>query len=220
MITSDSVQDYLKAIYVLDSYGHDATTSGIATRLGVAAPSVSAMVKKLVADGLVSHSPYREVHLTEAGEEAALQVVRRHRLVETYLHHALGLSWDEVHDEAEVLEHSVSDRVVDAMDDALGHPCRDPHGDPIPPRHGRHTEVRDDPLSSVSAGSRVRVERVSDHNPGVLRHLARIGLVPGTEVRILSRDATAGSLRVQAGPDRHVLGAEVVAAIFVSVLGG
>jgi DtxR family Mn-dependent transcriptional regulator len=217
-VPTTSVQDYLKAVYVLQSYGREVTTSRIAARLGVAAPSVSAMVKKLVAEGLARHTPYREVRLTERGEVAALAVVRRHRLVETYLHQALGLSWDEVHDEAEVLEHSVSERVVDAMDRALGHPTRDPHGDPIPPRRGRHKEVRDEPLTAVAPGRRVRVERVSDQDPAVLRHLARLRVVPGTEVTVQDRDPFGGPLWVRAGARRLPLGDDLVSAIFVSVL--
>ena len=218
-MANDSVQDYLKAVYVLQSYGEDVTTSRIAARLGVAAPSVSAMVKKLVADGLARHTPYREVRLTEEGEAAALAVVRRHRLVETYLHDALGLPWDEVHDEAEVLEHSVSERVVDAMDRVLGHPSRDPHGDPIPPKRGRHQEIRDEPLGAVAPGSSVRVERVSDQDPAVLRHLARLRVVPGAEVTVAERDPFGGPLWVRVGNRRHALGDDLVTAIFVSVLG-
>jgi DtxR family Mn-dependent transcriptional regulator len=216
---TESVQDYLKAIYVLQSYGHEVTTSRIAARLGVAAPSVSAMVKRLTADGLVGHDPYRPVHLTDAGEQAALAVVRRHRLVETYLHDALGLPWDEVHDEAEVLEHSVSERVVDAMDRALGHPARDPHGDPIPPKQGRHQEVRDEPLDTVPPGRRARIERVSDHDPAVLRHLATIGLVPGAAIDVMERGPRDGPLWVRSATGRrHALEDELVSAIFVSVL--
>jgi DtxR family transcriptional regulator, Mn-dependent transcriptional regulator len=217
-MANDSVQDYLKAVYVLQSYGQEVTTSRIATRLGVAAPSVSAMVKKLVADGLARHAPYREVQLTEEGEAAALAVVRRHRLVETYLHDALGLPWDEVHDEAEVLEHSVSERVVDAMERVLGHPSRDPHGDPIPPKRGRHQEIRDEPLAGVAAGSRVRVERVSDQDPAVLRHLARLRVTPGAEVTVGEHDPFGGPLWLRVGNRRHALGDDLVAAIFVSVL--
>lgn len=217
-MSTDSVQDYLKAIYVLQSYGREVTTSGIAARLGVAPPSVSAMVKRLAAEGLVGHHPYREVRLTDAGEKAALGVVRRHRLVETYLHEALGLPWDEVHDEAEVLEHAVSERVVDAMDAALGHPARDPHGDPIPPRRGRHREICDAALASVAPGARVRVERVSDHDPAVLRHLAAINVVPGAEMVVEGRDPFGGPVWVVAGNDRRALGQELVESIFVSVL--
>ena len=217
-MANESAQDYLKAVYVLQSHGQEVTTSRIAARLGVAAPSVSAMVKKLVADGLARHAPYREVRLTEAGEAAALAVVRRHRLVETYLHDALGLPWDEVHDEAEVLEHSVSERVVDAMDRALGHPSRDPHGDPIPPKRGHHREIRDEPLGKVASGSRVRVERVSDQEPAVLRHLARLRVVPGADVTVGEHDPFGGPLWVRVGNRRHALGDDLVAAIFVSVL--
>ncbi|HWC11766.1 MAG TPA: metal-dependent transcriptional regulator [Acidimicrobiales bacterium] len=217
-MATESVQDYLKAVYVLQSYGQEVTTSRIAARLGVAAPSVSAMVKKLVADGLARHAPYREVRLTEEGEAAALAVVRRHRLVESYLHDALGLRWDEIHDEAEILEHSVSERVVDAMDRALGHPSRDPHGDPIPPKRGRHREVPDEPLAGVPIGARVRVERVSDQDAAVLRHLARLRVVPGAEVTVADHDPFGGPLWVRVGSRRPALGAELVSAIFVSVL--
>lgn len=216
---TDSVQDYLKAIYVLQSAGDDVTTSKIAARLHVAAPSVSSMVKKLVTEGLARHTPYREVRLTPEGESAALQVVRRHRLVETFLHQALGLPWDEVHAEAEVLEHCISSRVEDHMDRVLGHPTRDPHGDPIPPKRGRHREIRDLPLAKVTAGSRVRVERVSDGDPAILRHLAVLKVIPGTEMVVQELSPFGGPLWIRAGSRRHALGAEVVDAIFVSVLG-
>jgi DtxR family Mn-dependent transcriptional regulator len=177
------------------------------------------MVKKLVTEGLVRHAPYREVRLSPEGESAALEVVRRHRLVETFLHQALGLPWDEVHAEAEVLEHSISPRVEECMDRVLGHPTRDPHGDPIPPKRGRHREIRDLALARVPVGSRVRVERVSDHDPAILRHLAVLKVVPGTEMVVQERSPFGGPLWVRAGSRRHPLGAEVVEAIFVSVLG-
>ncbi len=218
-MATDSVQDYLKAIYVLQSAGEGVTTTTkIAARLEVAPPSVSAMVKRLVGAGLARHAPYRGVRLSEEGEAAALEVVRRHRLVETYLHQALGLPWDQVHDEAEVLEHCVSQRVEDSMDRALGHPTRDPHGDPIPPKRGRHQEIRDRALATVPAGTRVRVERVSDHDPDILRHLARLKLTPGAQMVVQELSPFGGPLWVRAGKCRHALGAEVVEAMYVSVV--
>ncbi|HEX8770246.1 MAG TPA: metal-dependent transcriptional regulator [Acidimicrobiales bacterium] len=217
MTATDSVENYLKTIYVLEARSQ-VTTTLIAGHLHVASPSVSAMVKKLVAEGLVRHAPYQEVRLTRQGQAAARRVVRRHRLIETYLHEALGIPWDEVHDEAEVLEHCVSDRVEDAMDSALGHPSRDPHGDPIPPKKGRHDEVADEPLASIQPGTTVRLERVSDRDPAVLRHLAGLAVLPGIELVVEARDPFGGPTWVRAGGQRHPLGSELVGAMFVSVV--
>jgi DtxR family Mn-dependent transcriptional regulator len=214
---TNSAQDYLKVIYVLQAERDTVTTSDIASRLDVAAASVTSMMKKLANEGLIDHAPYHGVRLTARGEAAALQVVRRHRLIETYLHDALGLPWDQVHEEAEVLEHSVSQRVEDRMAEALGHPTRDPHGDPIPPKRGAHREICDEPLRGVPAGTRARVERVSDRDPAVLRHLGRLGLVPGVDIAVEEHAPFGGPLWVRVGRRRHPLGRDLVRAIFVSV---
>jgi DtxR family Mn-dependent transcriptional regulator len=209
-------ENYLKAIFMIEeSTGEPATTSAIAERLGVAPASVSWMLRRLAADGRVDHTPYRGVRLTDPGRDAALRIVRRHRLIETFLHEHLGIPWDEVHEEAEVLEHSVSDRVEARMAEVLGHPTRDPHGDPIPPRRGRHDERPDRPLAALAEGATARVARISDADPAALRHLARIGVRPGTELAVDERAPFGGPLWVKVGNRRHPLGSELVRAISV-----
>lgn len=163
-------------------YGHTEwqpepiTPSQLAARLGLAPSSVTEMVKKLVAAGHVAHAPYGAVKLTPTGREEALRMVRRHRLVETWLVSRYRYGWDEVHDEAEVLEHALSDRLLDEIDEQLGHPSRDPHGDPIPSRDGTIERPDAVVLSSLPAGSRGRVARISDRDPNVLRELSAAGV--------------------------------------------
>ncbi len=169
-------EDYLKAIYAHTEWQDRPMTSGaLAARLGLAASSVTEMVKKLVAAGLVAHEPYGAVELTAAGRDAALAIVRRHRLVETWLVTDLGFGWDEVHDEAEVLEHAVSERLIAALDARLGHPTRDPHGDPIPSIDGAANLPPAVPLADAPAGM-CRVARISDADPDRLRRFAQAGV--------------------------------------------
>lgn len=215
-----AVQDYLKAIYLIRAGGGEPTTSAIAQRLDVAAPSVSAMVKKLAQRGLVQHAPYRAVDLTPRGETLAVEVVRHHRLLEAYLHEVLGFPWDEVHDEAEVLEHVISERLEDRIAEALGHPSHDPHGDPIPPKEGEHTEERYGTLADAPTGSRVRVERVSDRDPEVLRYLDRLGVRPRAELDVREHDPFGGPVWVGVNGQRHALGRELARTVFVSPAGG
>ncbi len=214
--STESVEDYLKTIYALQTTGIEATTSHVAERLGVSPPSVSAMVKRLWDHGLVCQGESRDVVLTGEGERQALGVVRRHRLLETYLHRELGLHWDEVHDEAERLEHVLSERVEEAIDGRLGHPTHDPHGDPIPAKDGAHSEGWTDPLDGIAAGRRVRVDRVSDREPEALRYLAELGLVPGAEVEVDRRDPFGGPVWVSVDSRAHALGPELAGSVFVS----
>lgn len=214
-LPSASVQDYLKVIYTL-SHGTPVTTSAIAGRLGIQPGSVSGMIHHLALDGLVVHEPYRGVVLTAQGEEIALQVLRRHRLVESFLRDVLDMPWHEIHAEAELLEHAVSDRLEQAIADFLGHPTHDPHGDPIPPRHGPHQEWTHASLAAVDAGARVQVERVSDREPEALRFLARLGIVPGTVLAVEGRDPFGGPLWVRTATGRHPLGPQLSALIWVS----
>lgn len=178
-------------------YGHTEwqpepiTPSQLAARLGLAPSTVTEMVKKLVTAGHVAHTPYGAVRLTDRGRAEALRMVRRHRLVETWLVSQYGYGWDEVHDEAEILEHALSDRLLDAIDVQLGHPDRDPHGDPIPSADGTVRQPDAVQLSTLPAGDRGRVVRISDRDPGVLRELAGRGVGLGTEV---TRDELAASL--------------------------
>jgi DtxR family Mn-dependent transcriptional regulator len=214
-----SAQNYLKAIYVLEAERDPVSTNDLADRLGVAAPSVTAMMKRLAGEGLVAHLPYRGVRLTPIGHLAALRVVRRHRLVESFLHDVLRVPWDEVHDEAEVLEHAISDRLEDRIAEVLGHPARDCHGDPIPPKLGLHRELVDEPLDRVPPGTRVRVERVSDRDPAALRYCARRGIRLGTEFVVIDRSELGGATWIRLGRRRHPLEPALARAMFVSILG-
>jgi len=199
-------EDYLKTIYALASRGEPVTTSGLAQELGVSSPSVSAMAKRLQTEQLLQR-PGGGWVLTERGEQAALRVIRRHRLVETFLARTLGMGWDEVHAEAEVLEHVLSDRLEERIDTALGHPTHDPHGDPIPPRHGHHTEAVGHPLDAAPPGCRFRIERVSDRDSAALRYLSALGIAPGVVLDVEEPEPFAGPRWVRINGVRHALGA-------------
>jgi DtxR family Mn-dependent transcriptional regulator len=213
---SPAVEDYLKAIYRLQGEAGDpVTTSALGSWLGVTAPSASGMLKKLDDLRLVVYVPYRGVRLTEAGRRAALGVVRRHRLLEAFLAEALGLSWDQVHDEAEVLEHAVSPGLCEAIAARLGDPRTDPHGDPIPTRDGRVTEAPARDLGSLAPGQRARVTRVSDRDPAILRFLTARGIALG-DVLEVREVHPGGAVTVQARSGPHLLSAAVTAAIRVA----
>ena len=190
------IEDYLKAIYavVRESGEGRATTSAIAERMEVSAASATNMMQKLAEMKLVDYVPYRGASLTPAGEKIALEVIRHHRLIELYLAEALGYSWDEVHDEAERLEHVISEEFEDRIDAMLGHPTIDPHGDPIPSKSGRVPEPVHRALDEVPVGETVVVRRVHDRDSEVLRRLAAIDLVPGTRVTVVRRAAKALTL--------------------------
>jgi len=176
-----AIEDYVKVIYGHTEWQPEPiTTTGLAARLGLAASSVTEMVKKLVAQGLVAHEPYGAIELTPEGQALALRMVRRHRLIETWLVHAIGYSWDEVHDEAEVLEHSMSDRLLDAIDAQLGHPASDPHGDPIPTADGTIHRPTAVVLADAAAGG--QVIRISDRDPLLLRYLEAEGILVGAPI--------------------------------------
>ena len=204
-----SVEDYLKAIYQLTPEGRPASTSEIAHLLALSAPSVTGMVKRLSEHGFLEHVPYRGVQLTGQGRRAALRMIRRHRLIETYLVQFLGYSWDLVHEEAERLEHAVSDTMVERMASALGHPRVDPHGDPIPSVDGLIEESPCIPLSDVPIGTRVELHRVSESQPERLRYIASLGLRPGVHVTVLDRQPFDELVTIEVGSDRHVIGREL-----------
>ena len=188
-MASPAADDYLKTIYSHTEWQDEAITpSALAAKLGVAPSSVTEMVKKLAAAGLVSHVPYGAVRLTAAGEARALGMVRRHRLIETWLVSEFGYAWDEVHDEAEVLEHAISDRLLGKIDERLGHPRFDPHGDAIPDADGSVHREAFLLLGSAPASHEGRVLRVSDRDPALLRALEGIGLVVGRVVTVEGAD--------------------------------
>ena len=214
-----SVEDYLKTIYRLAPGGpgnQPASTNEIAERLGLSPASVSGMIKRLSDQGLLAHVPYRGVVLTTEGRRAALRMVRRHRLIEAYLVAHLGYRWDTVHDEAERLEHAVSDLLVERMAQALGNPRVDPHGDPIPAPDGTMDEASYTPLNEVPAGETVEIRRVDTSQSDRLRYLEHRGLVPGSRLSITERHPFSGPVVVQVGEAEQVIGEELAQQILVS----
>jgi DtxR family Mn-dependent transcriptional regulator len=181
-----AVQDYLKAIYGLETAGERVTTSALAHRMGVTAPSATAMTKRLAELGLVERAPYRGVVLTEKGRRRALEMLRHHRLLERYLVDRLGLSIADVHAEAELLEHALSEELEAKIDAELGFPTHDPHGDPIPDSDLRLEPGREQMLLDIETGARVAVSRVPDGNPELLRYLDELGVLPGSTVDVVS----------------------------------
>ena len=215
---SHAVEDYAKAVYALEQRGDVAvTTNALAGRLGVTPGSASGMVRKLASLGLVSHVPYRGVRLTEEGRRVALHVLRHHRLLERYLVEELGVPWDRVHDEAEVLEHVLSEELEQRIAAKLGHPARDPHGDPIPTEDGRVEEGSTCALSQLEPGQRGTLTRVSDSQPEMLRYLAERAIRPGMEVEMRAREPFGGPLTVWVGDREHALGGELAGAIRVTL---
>ncbi len=180
-----SQQDYLKALYLLRGDQRPVPTRELAQRLGISSPSVSEMVARLTAQGLVEHDRYRGQQLTKEGRKVALELVRHHRLLEMFLVEVLGYAWDEVHEEAERLEHVISERMEARIFELLGRPELDPHGHAIPSLTGKVRPLSDRALSDCRAGEKVRVQRVSDEDPALLRELEHRGLVPGTRIEVL-----------------------------------
>jgi DtxR family Mn-dependent transcriptional regulator len=201
MTATQATQDYLKAIYKLGQTGGAVTTNAIADRMGVAPASVTKMVKRLADLGLLTHTPYYGVRLTDRGERAALEVIRHHRLLELYLTQKLGVPIEDAHAEAERLEHALSESVEARIALVLGDPRSDPHGDPIPSVDGKVDEQVHPSLSDASPGRSFVVARVSDSDPARLRWLASRGLLPGVRIRVLSRAPNgAVTLHVGSGP--------------------
>ena len=193
------------------------TPSSVAKHLGLRKSTVSDGVRKLGEQGLVEHKPYGAVELTDTGRTYAVAMIRRHRLIETFLVEALGYTWDQVHDEAEHLEHAVSDFMVDRIDEHLGHPIRDPHGDPIPARDGRVARPDAVPLADVPPESRVRVERISDSDPDLLQFFADRGIGVGTVLRTRAGAPYSDSIGVLVGDDALALGRTAAASVWVSL---
>ena len=209
------MEDYLKAAYRLKMDGKPATTQLLADELGVSGPSVTNMVKRLDEMRLMHHTRYQGVELTPIGERIALEVVRHHRLLELYLAETLGYPWDQVHDEAEKLEHHVSDELEARMDSFLGYPTRDPHGDPIPTRDGLVPEDTDLLLAELADDTLATVVRVSDRDPGQLRYLAELGLIPGANVIIIERLPFDELTRIEVGANSHVIGRQLSRSVWV-----
>lgn len=217
---SSSIEDYVKVIYSFTEWqDKPITSSQLAQRLGVANSSVSEMVRKLKDQGLVDHKPYSAITLTAAGRRLALSMVRRHRLIETYLVQQLGYSWDEVHDEAELLEHAVSETFVERIAAVLGEPERDPHGDPIPTATGEVFMPDAHLMGELDQGHTGRIIRISDDNPELLRYLAAEEIDLDADVEVVGRKPFGGALMVRvrtSGLMRdHDLADEVTSALWV-----
>jgi DtxR family Mn-dependent transcriptional regulator len=214
-----AMEDYLKAVYHLRDDEGEVTVHSLVERLGVSGPSVTNMVKRLHELGLLRHARYQGVRLTPAGERIAVQVVRHHRLLERFLVEHLGYGWDEVHAEAERLEHHISEEFEARVDALLGHPLRDPHGDPIPTVDGTVDAPGEASLLQLEPGSEATICRVADRDPELLRYLGNLGLRPGVAVTLLERLPFDGPLRLTAGGTEHLLGSPLAAAIYVQPRG-
>ena len=214
---TEAMENYVKAIYALQrrAEGKPVTTNALAERLAVTPASASGMVKKLAERGLVRHAPYKGVELSDDGEALALEVIRHHRLLELYLAESLGLPWDRVHDEAEVLEHVLSEELEELIAAKLGDPTVDPHGDPIPTRDLEMPESDTVALASLEPGQAGTFVRVSDSDPEMLRYLTERGISPGDAFEVVDKQPFDGPLFLRFGEDTHVIGGGLAAAMRV-----
>ncbi len=217
---SAAIDDYAKAIFALQSREDEpVSTSALAERLGITPGSVSAMLRRLGELGLVSHVPYRGVRLTEDGRRVALEVIRHHRLLERFLADALGMSWDRVHAEAEVLEHVLSEELEELIATKLGNPVMDPHGDPIPSADLELEERSTRSMESLAQGDRGVFVRVSDADPEMLRYLAGCGISPGERFEVRDHQPFGGPLFVRFGEQEHAIGGRLAGAMRVELDG-
>jgi DtxR family Mn-dependent transcriptional regulator len=210
---TSAVEDYLKAVYALEVEGRQATTSAIAERMAVSAPSATAMMKRLDELGLVERAPYHGVTLTEKGRLCALEVLRHHRLLELYLADSLGMSLDEVHAEADRLEHVLSENLEARIDAALGYPTHDPHGDPIPDSALRIPASASRSLVDLAPGDTATVARVPDSDAALLRYLAEIAILPGQELELTKAAPFGGPLTVRTETGEHAIARELAATV-------
>ena len=219
-LLSASVQDYAKAVYELESRGGSAvSTNDLAARLRVTPGSVSGMVRKLTEVGIVEHEPYHGVRLTDQGRRVALEVLRHHRLLELFLAQELGMSWDRVHAEAEVLEHVLSEELEELISARLGDPAVDPHGDPIPTSRFEIDERLTRSLDELAVGATGRFVRVSDSNPEMLRYLADHGIKLGDRLEVVDRQPFGGPVFVRFGEREHPIGGELARAMRIETGG-
>lgn len=211
------VEDYIKAIYQVSSAADTgtATTGEVAEKLSVTPGSVTTMLQRLAESGLVNYQSHRGTSLSPSGEKLALNVLRRHRLVELFLVKTLGLSWDEIHVEAENIEHAVSDNLIARIDSYLGYPSRDPHGDPIPNEDGSFRSKSGDPLSDAPTGFNFTIERVLDQSPDFLRYLTEGGVLIGTTAVVVDNHRSAGVITVRIGDRNLSMSREVARNIIV-----
>ncbi len=214
MILSQTVEDYLKTIFKIQESGRP-TTSKIASEMEVSSASVTNMMKRLADMGLLEYASYQGVELTESGRKIALEVIRHHRLLELYLKEMLGYSWDEVHEEAENLEHHISEQFEDRIAELLNEPTHDPHGDPIPSKEGDMPAGKAQKLATAPQQTDLIVRRVIDQDPELLRHLEDIGLIPGVRVLVKEQAPYEGPLTLQIEDHEQVVGRKVADSILV-----
>jgi DtxR family Mn-dependent transcriptional regulator len=212
---SSAIQDYLKEIYKLQAAGEPATTTAIARRMGVAPSSATSMLKKLAVLGLAEHAPYRGVTLSQPGRKIALEVIRHHRLLEQYLAETLGLGIDAVHAEADRLEHVISEELEARIDEQLGYPTHDPHGDPIPDAGLNVARSQLRSLAALAPGEEATVRRVPDGDADLLRYLANLMLIPGRKVTMRRSEPFGGPLTVLVGDSEHAISRELAGQIGV-----
>jgi DtxR family Mn-dependent transcriptional regulator len=223
-VPSLTVENYVKGIYFLAAADGGpitevvVSTGEISREMGVSPGSVTGMLKSLTEDGLTTYTPYEGVRLTEEGRRLALKVIRRHRLLETFLVEVLQMPWDEVHEEAEILEHAVSDRLIDRMDNYLGTPDVDPHGDPIPKADGTLPAAKGQPLKELQGGVKFRVVRVSDQDSAFLRYLTESGIVLGATGKVLENRREAGAILFEVAGKNLILGHEAASNVQVVII--
>jgi DtxR family Mn-dependent transcriptional regulator len=216
-MASEQVENYLKNIYKLQERDGRVTTSSLSDQLQISAPSVTEMIKKLAEEGSVTYTPYKGVELTERGRKKALRIIRRHRLWELFLVEVLKYDWDEIDEEAERLEHITSEKLEQRLDEALGFPRRDPHGDIIPSAEGDVEQVNHMSLSDVQPGKTVIVSRVSDSSPEVLQYAAKLGIFLKRKIKVRERIQFDGSLRVEIGKKEQFISSKLAKSIFVEL---
>lgn len=212
---SQSVEDYLKAIYVLESENEAATTTNIAKAMKVSSASVTNMLKRLAKMKLLKHQSYKGATLTPAGKKIALEILRHHRLLELYLQEVMGYSWDEVHDEAENLEHHISEQFEDKIAELLNHPTHDPHGDPIPSKDGVMPEMAQLSISDAEEDTAYIIGRVKDQDPELLRYLEKKGIIPGVKIRVLEKDPFNGPVKILLEDKEEVIGNNIAREVYL-----
>lgn len=215
MVLSQSIEDYLKVIYVLEEEGETASTTNIANAMKVSSASVTNMLKRLAGMKLLEHQSYKGATLTPAGKKIALEVLRHHRLLELYLKEIMGYSWDEVHDEAEKLEHHISEQFEDRIAELLNHPTHDPHGDPIPSKDGVVPEMATLSILEADENKPYIIGRVKDQDPELLRYLEKLGVIPGVRIKILEKAPFNGPVTILLEDKEEVIGSNIAGEVYL-----
>lgn len=220
MVLTQAVEDYLKAIFKLETGKKGVSTTNLAASMDVSSASATNMIKRLAEMKLVDYQSYKGARLTEAGRKIALEIIRHHRLLELYLMEIMGYSWDEVHDEAEKLEHHISEQFEDKIAELLGDPTHDPHGDPIPTKDGIMPEMKEQPLVQAEENHSYIIGRVKDQDPERLRYLEKEGLLPGVHLTITEKAPFNGPLTLQIEGEQKIIGRDLATTIFITKIPG